>query len=161
GGGPAEGRRGQTLGDTKIWQTANMGFRPPHDPGLLSVSAALNKEQTLDAARDAIFKALEEIVKNPPTADEIERVRTPLLRGLENNLSDPQAIATGALNTAVAQGDWRLMFLQHDRLSDVSTADVVRVAKDYLKASNRTVGYYIPDASPDRTVVPPAPDLAK
>src|SRR6185369_6203108 len=31
----------------------------------------------------------------------------------------------------------------------------------YLKASNRTVGFYIPDMEPDRTVVPATPDLAK
>ncbi len=37
--------------------------------------------------------------------------------------------------------------------------DVVRVAQEYLKASNRTVGYYIPDPAPDRTVVPAAPAL--
>jgi zinc protease len=51
------------------------------------------------------------------------------------------------------------MFLQHDRLKDVQPADLVRVAKAYFKASNRTVGYYIPDAAPDRTVVPETPDL--
>jgi zinc protease len=83
------------------------------------------------------------------------------LRGLENSLSDPQAIATGALTAAIAQGDWRLMFLQHERLSGVSSADVVRVAKAYLKPSNRTVGYFIPDMTPDRTVVPAVTDLAK
>ena len=37
--------------------------------------------------------------------------------------------------------------------------DVVRAAQMYFKPSNRTVGYYIPDRSPDRTVVPAAPDL--
>jgi zinc protease len=142
-------------------EAANMGFRQMHDPGLIQVSATLNKDQSLDAAREAIFKALDDVVKNPPTAEEVERVRSQLLRGLENNLSDPQAIATGALNNAIAQGDWRLMFLQHDRLSDVSAADVVRVAKAYLKPSNRTVGYYIPDMNPDRTVVPQTTDLAK
>jgi zinc protease len=89
----------------------------------------------------------------------VERVRTGLLRNLEDSLSDPQSIATGALNTAISQGDWRLMFLQHDRLKDVQAADLVRVAKAYFKASNRTVGYYIPDAAPDRTVVPETPDL--
>jgi zinc protease len=36
----------------------------------------------------------------------------------------------------------------------------VRVAKAYLKPSNRTVGYFIPDMAPDRTIVPAAPDLA-
>ena len=64
------------------------------------------------------------------------------------------------MNNAIAQGDWRLMFLQHDLLKDVQPADLVRVAKAYFKPSNRTVGYYIPDMNPDRTVVPPRPDLA-
>ena len=30
---------------------------------------------------------------------------------------------------------------------------MVRVAQTYFKPSNRTVGYYIPDVAPDRTVV--------
>ncbi len=98
------------------------------------VSATLNKDQSLDEARDAIYKTLDDIVKNPPTQDEVDRVKTQLLRGLENNLSNAQAIATGALNTAIAQGDWRLMFLQHDRLKDVTPADVVRVAQGVLQA---------------------------
>ena len=51
------------------------------------------------------------------------------------------------------------MFLQHDQLRDVQPSDLVRVAKAYLKPSNRTVGYYIPDMDPDRTVVAPRPDL--
>jgi zinc protease len=159
GGGGNEGRLYKALVEPKIAQSATMGFRQLHDPGLISVSATLNKDQSLDAARDAIFKVLEDVVKNPPTAEEVERVRTTLLRNLENSLSDPQAIATGALNTAISQGDWRLMFLQHDRLSDISSADVVRVAKEYLKDSNRTVGYYIPDPVPDRSVVPATPNL--
>ena len=37
---------------------------------------------------------------------------------------------------------------------------MVRVAKAYLKQSNMTVGYYVPDPSPDRTVVhADVPDL--
>lgn len=138
-----------------------MAFQQLHDPGLLFVMAMLNKDQSLDAARDAIVKALDDIVKSPPSPEEIENARTQLLRGLQNSLSDPQAIATGALTAAISQGDWRLMFLRHDRLSDVSVADVVRVAKAYLKPSNRTVGYYTPDLNPDRTVVQPVVDLAR
>jgi zinc protease len=159
GGGRADGRLAKALVDTKLAQSANMRFQQLHDPGLVEVSATLTKDQSLDVARDAVYKTLEEVVKNPPAADEIERVRSQLLRGLENNLSNAQAIATGALNNAIAQGDWRLMFLQHDQLRDVQPADLVRVAKAYFKPSNRTVGYYIPDMEPDRTVVPPRPDL--
>ncbi len=159
GGGSGEGRLAKALVDTKKADSASMSFRALHDPGLIMLNASLNKDQSLDDARKALIETLEGIIANPPTKEETERVTTGLLRNLENSLSDPQAIATGALNEAIAQGDWRLMFLQHDRLKDVSPLDVVRVAKTYLKASNRTVGYYMPDAAPDRTVVPPTPDL--
>jgi zinc protease len=159
GGGGGEGRLAKALVDTKMANSASMNFRGQHDPGLIMLSASLSKDQSLDNVRDRMLQTLEDVVKNPPTAQEMERVTTGLLRNLENSLSDPQAIATGALNQAVADGDWRLMFLQHDRLKDVSPQDVVRVAKAYLKESNRTIGYYVPDPSPDRTVVPPTPDL--
>ncbi len=160
GGGAGEGRLAKALVTPKLADSASMGFQERHDPGLVEVAASLSQDQSLDAARDAVYKALADVVANPPTEAEVDRVKTQMLRGLENNLSNPQAIATGALNTAIAQGDWRLMFLQHDELVKVKPADVVRVAKTYLKPSNRTVGYYIPDASPDRTIVADAPDLA-
>jgi zinc protease len=159
GGARPDGRLEKALVDTKLAQTATMGFQQLHDPGLVQVSATLTKDQSLDAVRDAIVKTIDEVATNPPTQEEVERVRSQLVRGLENNLSNPQAIATGALNTAIAQGDWRLMFLQHDRLVKVQPPDLVRVAKEYFKPSNRTVGYYTPDMSPDRTVVPSRPDL--
>ena len=160
GGGGQEGRLAKALVDTKLAESVNMGFQLQHDPGLIMVSASLNQDQSLDAVRDAIYKALDDIVKNPPTKEEVDRVTSQLARGLENSLSNAQAIATGALNSSIAQGDWRLMFLQHDRLQDIVPADIVRAAQAYFKSSNRTVGYYVPDLSPDRTVVPAAPDLA-
>ena len=160
GGGGQEGRLAKALVDTKLAESASMGFQLQHDPGLVMVSASLNQDQSLDAVRDAIYKALDDIVKNPPTREEVDRVTSQLARGLENSLSNAQSIATGALNSSIAQGDWRLMFLQHDRLQDIVPADIVRAAQTYFKPSNRTVGYYKPDAAPDRTVVPATPDLA-
>ncbi len=158
-GDPNAGRLTKFLVDPELAQSANMRVQAWHDPGLAEISATLTQDQSPDAARDAIFKAIQDVTDNPPTAADVERVRTQLLRNLENSLSNPQAIATGALNTAISQGDWRLMFLQHDRLKDIQPADVTRVAKAYFKPSNRTVGYYIPDMNPDRTVVPATPDL--
>jgi zinc protease len=161
GGGGGEGRLAKALVDAKIAESANMQASMLHDPGLAFLSATLNKDQSLDAAKKALEDAIAEIAKTAPSKEEVERTRTGLLRGLERSLSDPQSIATGALNNAIAQGDWRLMFLQHDRLEDVSPSDVQRVAAAFFKESNRTVGYYVPDAAPDRTVVPETPVLDK
>lgn len=160
GGAGATGRLAKTLVDTRKADSANMSFMALHDPGLIMLSAGLNKDQSLEEVRKLLIETVEGVAANPPTKQEVERVTANLLRNLENSLSDPQSLAMGALNSAIAQGDWRLMFLEHDRLKDVSPMDVVRVAKAYLKASNRTVGYYRPDPAPDRAVVPASPDLA-
>jgi len=159
GGGAAEGRLTKALVDNKLATSANMRVEQLHDPGLVEVSASLTNDQSLDKAKEAILDTVTGIIKEPPSKEEVDRVKRGLLRNLENSLSDPQSIATGALNTAIAQGDWRLMFLQHDRLQTVTSDDIVRVAKLYFKPSNQTVGYYMPDANPDRTVVPDAGNL--
>ncbi len=91
--------------------------------------------------------ALADVVKNPPTIADVEKVRERLLKGLEDRMSNTQSFSTG-LSEPIAQGDWRLMFLEHDRLKDVSPQDIVRVAKLYFKDSNLTVGYYIPTDNP-------------
>ena len=42
GGGAQEGRLAKALVDTKLAQSANMGFQQLHDPGLVEVSATLD-----------------------------------------------------------------------------------------------------------------------
>ena len=138
GGGGGEGRLYKALVETKRAESAGMGSTMQHDPGLVTLQASLNKDQSLDEVRKILIQTAEGVVTEPPTTAEVDRVKTGLLRNLENQLSDPQSIATGALNTAISQGDWRLMFLQHDRLKDVQPADLVRVAKLYLKARPAT-----------------------
>lgn len=156
--GGVQGRLNKALVDTKKVNSVSLSFGLEHDPGLIGVSATLNKDQSQDEVRDIITAKLDEITKEPPTAEEVDRVKTRLLRGLENRMADPQNFGL-QLSEPIAEGDWRLVFLEHSRLKDISPADVMRVAKTYLKTSNRTVGYFIPDANPDRTVVPETPDL--
>jgi zinc protease len=52
------------------------------------------------------------------------------------------------------------LFLQRDQWRKLSAADVQRVALEYLKPTNRTLGQFIPDAKPDRAPAPPAVDIA-
>src|SRR5262249_10340946 len=47
-----------------------------------------------------------------------------------------------------------------DRLKAVTPADVLRVAKAYLKESNRTLGEFIPTKTSERTEIPASPDIA-
>ena len=45
------------------------------------------------------------------------------------------------------------------QVEKVTPEDVERVAKLYLKPENRTIGRYLPEAQPDRSVIPPSPDV--
>ena len=158
GGGAAEGRLSKALVDTKKANSVSMSFGLEHDAGLIELTASLNKDQSQDEVRKIMIDTLESIATEAPSNEEAERVKARLLRNLENQMSDSQTFGLG-LSAPIAQGDWRLTFLQHSRLKDVSPADVMRAAKLYLKASNRTVGYFTPDPAPERTVVPETPDL--
>src|SRR5207302_3737639 len=90
--------------------------------------------------------------------NEVERAKVRVKRQEENRLNNSTAMAQ-ALSTASSLGDWRLLFLQRDRLAAVTADDVNRVARTYFKRQNRTVGLYVPEDSPRRLAVPAAPPL--
>jgi len=59
-----------------------------------------------------------------------------------------------------AQGDWRLYFLDRDRIEQVTPEQVKAVAARYLTPSNRTIGLFTPTATPERTPIPATPEIA-
>lgn len=160
GGGGAEGRLNKAVVDSRKANSISMRFQPEHDPGLIMINANLSVDQSPDDVKKATVDTLAAIITEPPTRDEIERVKTRLLRTLDQQMSDSQNFAL-RLSEPVADGDWRIAFVAHDRLKEVTADDVVRVAKLYLKASNRTVGYFTPEEAPDRTVVPEVANLER
>jgi zinc protease len=159
GGGANAGRLTKALVDNKKANSANMRAGQQHDPGLIEVSASLSKDQSIDEVRKIIVETLKGIVSEPPTKDEVERVKTRMLRAMEQQQTDAQQVGLG-LSTPISQGDWRLQFLQYDRVKSVTPEDLVRVAKAYIKDSNLTVGVFIADPAPDRATVPEAPKLS-
>jgi zinc protease len=157
-GGGGTGRLSKALVDNKKALSARMGYEELHDPGFVLVTATLSKDQSLDEARKTILDTVAGVVTEPPTKDEVEREKTRILQGMQQSMTNSQQAALG-LSETIASGDWRLYFLNYDEIGKVTPEDVVRVAKLYFKASNRTVGEFIPTADPDRTEVPASPDL--
>lgn len=160
GGGGGTGRLSKALVDNKKAISARMSFQALHDPGFVLASASLSNDQSLDDARKAMLDTVKGIVNEPPSKEEVDRVKNRMLRQMESQMADAQQVGLGMTNP-IAQGDWRLMFLNHDRLKEVTPEEIVRVAKLYFKDSNLTIGEFIPTARPDRTEVPPTPDLEK
>jgi zinc protease len=153
------GRLYRALVDNKKAVSASMGVEDLHDPGFVAASATLRQDQSLDEARQIMVKTIEGVVSEPPTKEEVERQKTRLLKEIELEMADSQSVALD-LSEYYSQGDWRLMFLTRDRLKAVTPEQVLRVAKAYLKESNRTLASFIPTKSPDRAEIPPTPDVA-
>jgi zinc protease len=136
------------------------GFAQPlHDPGVVMFGAQVRTEASLNEAQDALISVTEGLPANPPTAAEITRARDNWIKGWETRMRDSGRAAIG-LSEWAAEGDWRLVFLFRDRIKAVTADDVLRVAKAYLKPSNRTVGEFIPTKAAERAEVPATPDIA-
>ena len=115
--------------------------------------AQFRKEDSLDAAKSALTETIENAAKIPPTKEEVERARTSLLKDIDLSLNDPNRVGL-EMSEYAAQGDWRLFFLNRDRLRNVTVEDVKRVAESYFKQSNRTLGIFTPTEKPDRAEIP-------
>lgn len=160
GRGGSTGRLYKALVDNKKAVSVRMTFDELHDPGYVMVSAALSKDQSLDEARKTIISTIDGVTTEPPTKEEVEREKDRILQGMEREMANSQGVAL-ALSETIADGDWRLFFMNYDQIKAVTPEDVERVAKLYFKPSNSTVGEFIPTPNPDRTDVPQSPDLGK
>jgi zinc protease len=130
-----------------------------HDPGLLLVDLVVGKDGSLADAEKIMHDILDGVIKEPPSAEEVDRAKTKLLKNFELAMNNAGTVGM-TLSESAASGDWRLLFSGRDDLRKVTPADVARVAKQYLKADNMTVGRFIPTAAPDRSVIPATPDIS-
>ena len=135
------------------------GDQQQRDAGYAYFGASVRKDMSIDAARAALIAALEGIAADPITDDEVERARTQLLNDIDMAMTNPRQLGI-ALSEFIAMGDWRLFFLYRDGLRKVKREDAQRVAAQYLKTSNRTLGMFLPTPQPERAEIPPAPDVA-
>jgi zinc protease len=129
-----------------------------NEPGIFYCGALLSKTDSLDDARKIILDTIGGVSTKPPTKEEVDRARTRLLKDIDLNLRDSERIGL-FMSQYIAVGDWRILFLNRDRLQTVSPQDIERVAKAYLKDSNLTIGEFIPEATPVRAEIPGKSDV--
>ena len=152
------GRLYQALVETrKATSVQNWSFAT-HDPGPSIFFAQVALSEPVEPARDALLATLYGVRDRPITAEELDRVRTKYLKDFDQTVNDPQAFGV-QLSEWIALGDWRLFFLHRDRWRNLTPADVTRVATEWLKPANLTLGTFVPDAKPDRAPAYAAVDV--
>ncbi len=159
-GDTPSGRLYKAMVPTKLATSVLAFTMDQHAPGIAMFGATLEHGMDPKRSLNTLTSTLEAIAKKPFTKEELERARNQWITSWEQVFSDEQKVSS-ALSEYVAIGDWRMVFVARDRIKSVTLSDVQRVASEYLIASNRTEGQYIPTDKPVRAPVAKTPDLAK
>jgi zinc protease len=153
------GRLDKNLVESGIATSASAFADSSHDPGLFMFSAQ-PAEGKLEETEKVLLDIVEQMDSKPFTAEEVERAKVRAKRGYENTVTNAASIMQ-TLSSASALGDWRLWFLQRDRIAAVTAEEVNRVAGTYFKTHNRTIGRFIPVDQPQRLSVPAVESIAE
>ena len=153
------GRLYKALVETKKAASVGAFSQALAEPGPFLLFANVRNTNSLDSAQLAMDQVIARLVTDSGvTAAEVERVKATEAKNVELLLNNTTSVGLG-LSEYIAAGDWRLLFLHRDRIQKVSAADVNRVARQYLKPANRTLGLFVPTDKPDRAEVPEAGDV--
>lgn len=153
------GRLHKALVETKKAASTMGGLMPLRDPGVMIYGATVRKEGNLDDVKETLIRVVQDIIKEAPTKEEVDRAKTAELKHYDMALNNSEQVGL-MLSEPISRGDWRLFFLQRDNIKKVTPDDVLRVAKAYLKEDNRTVGLFRPVDQPDRAEIPQVTDRA-
>jgi zinc protease len=132
---------------------------PTAEPGVIIAGAKVRPGGSPEKVQRVLLETIEGLGGSKIEDAEVERWRTKSIKEFELALTNTSEIGV-ALSDWAAMGDWRLFFYARDRVAQVTAADIARVAKSYLKVSNRTSGVFLPTPTPERAPAPPLPDVA-
>src|SRR6185437_366374 len=143
------GRLYKALVETHKASSVDSYFFQLRDPGMVLFESQLPVGDPPAPLREALIATLTGVKEAPVTEAELNRVRAKEVKEFNDTINDPQKFGV-RISESIAQGDWRLMFIERDRWKALTPADVTRVATNYFKRSDMTIGEFIPDAKPDR-----------
>jgi predicted Zn-dependent peptidase len=125
-------------------------------PGLFQITCTVRPGKTMMEAEAAISAEVAKIQNGPVTDQELKRVRTAARRNAvaihENALARAQQLA----DNAALYDDPNRINTNAEKLMNVTAADIQRVAKAYLRSTNRIVFQTVPTAPGSAAAAPKA-----
>ena len=116
------------------------------DPGVLDIRVGKMETEDPVALMSEIADACESIADRI-TDEDVACAKARLMKRQRRTFADVRKLAI-QIGEWVAQGDWRGVLVNRDRIADVSTARLKMVARKYLCASNRSLGVVIATRDP-------------
>ena len=116
------------------------GFPGSKYPGLFLLYAFPNQGVALDEIESVFEEEIEKLKNGEVEQNELDRVRTQVRASLVRSLANNTGLTFNFAGTHAITGDWRNVFRDIDKLSEITLEDIQRVANTYFYKENRTVG---------------------
>ena len=108
-------------------------------PNLFVISAAPRFPHTAAEVELAIEKELQRLADEPVTEMELQRIQKRLRTDTLRSLGSNDGLASMLSYYESIAGSWRYLVDYEKQIGTVSAAEILAVAKDYFKSSNRTL----------------------
>jgi predicted Zn-dependent peptidase len=110
-------------------------------PNLFTFGALPTPGHTALDMAEPIRAEIDRIKTEDVPADELKSVKTRARAGLLRALDSNSGLATQLALAQTYYGDWRALFRNIDRIDQVTSADIKRVASQTFQPNNRTIAY--------------------
>ena len=122
------------------------------EPGFLYINVDVPSDKNADEAEKVLKETLGALKTTPITQDELERAKANLLKQIDQIFRNSSYLGT-YMSEFIGAGDWRLAFIQRDRIENISLENVNEVAKKYFIPTNRTIGRFNPTKNPESVAI--------
>ncbi len=119
-----------------VWASSIPGSRFPN---LFALGALPAGKATNSDVEGQLWRELKKLKTTLVSESELQRVRSQITMSYWRSLQSNQGLASKLSYYHAVVGSWKYVATQSQRLSRITPQDIQRVAKKYLKVSNRTI----------------------
>jgi zinc protease len=113
--------------------------------GLFALRAIAATDVSIERLRAGLDAEIAALHDAPPSADEMERVRTQIASSFVRGRQTYNSIAVTMVRSTVERNDPAAINVDLERYRAVTADDVQRVARQYCTVENRTTIEYLPE----------------
>jgi zinc protease len=138
----------ETQKASSIWS-----FSPfTKEPGFLYINVDVPSDKNADEVESILKQTLDKVRSEPITQEELDRAKANILKQIDQQFRNSAYLGT-YMSEFIGAGDWRLAFIQRDRIENVTLEEVQAAAKKYIIPTNRTIGRFNPTKTPERVEI--------